>query len=186
VNRLISWFVANPVAANLLMLLVVAAGLLSAVRLRQETMPQVAFDVVSIGVAYPGAAPDEVEQAICVRVEEAIHGVHGIDRITSRAAEGFGAVWAQLEVGADARRVIGEIRTRVDALDTLPADAEAPVVQELIDDSVLIGIAVAGDVSEATLRQLGERVRDDVAALPQVTRAELVGVRPYEIAIEAW
>jgi multidrug efflux pump subunit AcrB len=184
VNRLISWFVANPVAANLLMLLVVAAGLLSAVRLRQETMPQVAFDVVSIGVAYPGAAPDEVEQAICVRVEEAIHGVHGIDRITSRAAEGFGAVWAQLEVGADARRVIGEIRTRVDALDTLPADAEAPVVQELIDDSVLIGIAVAGDVSEATLRQLGERVRDDVAALPQVTRAELVGVRPYEISIE--
>ena len=183
-NRLVAWFAASPVAANLLMLFVVAAGLLSVSRLRQETMPHVAFDVVSIGVAYPGAAPDEVEQAVCVRVEEAIHGVHGIDRITSRAAEGFGAVWAQLEVGADARRVTEEIRTRVDALDTLPADAEPPVVQELVDDSVLIGVAVAGDVTEATLRQLAERVRDDVAALPQVTRAELVGVRPYEIAIE--
>ncbi|MEE8474015.1 MAG: efflux RND transporter permease subunit [Myxococcota bacterium] len=183
-NRLIAWFAANRVAANLLMLFIVAAGLLSIPRLRQETMPHVAFDVISIGVEYPGAAPDEIERAICVRIEEAIHGLRGIDRLSSRASEGFGVVWAQLDVGADARRVTEEIKTRVEALETLPVEAEKPIIQELLDDSVLIAVAVYGDANYATLHQLGERVRDEITSLAAVTRAELVGVRPYEVAIE--
>ena len=79
-NRLIAWFASNPVAANLLMLFIVIAGLLSASQLRQEVFPNVAFELISVSVAYPGAPPDEVEEAICVRIEEAIHGVKGIDR----------------------------------------------------------------------------------------------------------
>ncbi len=183
-NRLVAWFATNPVAANLLMLAILAAGVIGAFRVRQESFPNVAFDVIHVGVVQPGAPPDEVERGICVRLEEAIHGVRGVHRLSSSAAEGFASVWAELEVGADVRRVLDEIRTRVDAIDGLPEDAESPVVQELIDDSVLIAIAVHGEVDEKTLRAAGERLRDDVTALPEVNRAELRGARPYELTIE--
>ena len=74
-KRWIAAFAANPVAANLLMLGVLVAGFASIPSLRQETFPNVTFDVISVGVAYPGAAPDEVEQAVCIPVEEAIQGL---------------------------------------------------------------------------------------------------------------
>ncbi len=183
-NRLIGWFAANSVAANLLMLFVIAAGALSVSRVRQETYPNVAFDFIAVTVEIPGAAPDEVEEAVCVRIEEAIHGVHGIDRIFSRATEGFGAVWAKLVVGADARQVLDEIKVQVDALDTLPLEAKRPIVRELIDDSVLLGVVAHGAVGERVLRSVGEQLRDEIASLPEVSRTELVGVRPYEIALE--
>jgi multidrug efflux pump subunit AcrB len=183
-SRLITWFASNPVAANLLMVFVLVAGLAGISQIRQETYPNVAFDLISVAVPYPGAAPDEVEQAICVRVEEAIHGVKGIARLLSRASEGFGVVWARLEVGADPRRVLEEIRARVDAIDSFPDDAERPLIQELIDDSVLLALAVYGDADERTLRRAGERLRDEITALPEVARAELVGARSYELAIE--
>jgi multidrug efflux pump subunit AcrB len=181
---LVTWFARNPVAANLLAIFIVVAGLLAAFTLRQETIPNVAFDLVRVGVVYPGAAPDEIEEAICVRVEEAIHGVKGIDRLFSEASEGVGAVWARLEVGADPRQVVEEIKNRIDGLDTLPDEAEKPVVQDLIDDSVLLGLAVHGDVDELALRTLGERLRDGISELPEVSRAEMVGVRDYELTIE--
>jgi multidrug efflux pump subunit AcrB len=184
VNRLIAWFAANPVAANLLMMGILAAGVIAATRVRQESFPRVAFDVISIGVAHPGAPPDEVERAICVRIEEAVHGVKGIRRLRSQASEGYGAIWAELEVGADARRAREEIQNRVDALEGLPEEAETPVVQELVDDSVLLAIGLHGDVDERTLRAAAERLRDAITALPEVSRAELRGARPYELAIE--
>jgi multidrug efflux pump subunit AcrB len=184
VKRLVRWFASNRIAANLLMVFVLAAGLVGATTLRQETFPNVAFGFVSVTVAYPGAAPDEIEEAICVRIEEAVGGVKGIHRSFSRATEGFGAVWMQVQVGEDPRRVLEEVRTRIDALDTLPEGAEVPVVQELIDDHVLISVAIHGETDEHTLHALGERFRDEVSALPEVSRAELVGARDYEIAIE--
>ena len=110
---MIAWFARNPIAANLLMLIIIGAGLASLTTLRQITYPDVAFDMIDVTVEYPGAAPDEVEQSVCVRIEEAIHGVDGIDRLMSRSVEGRGNVTATLENGADAQRVLERIRTRV-------------------------------------------------------------------------
>ena len=103
-SRLVGWFASNPVAANLLMAVVLVAGLLGMSTLRQETFPNVAFDTISVSVAYPGAAPDEVEEAVCIPLEGAIDGVRGVGRVTARATEGLGTVWAELRVGADAQR----------------------------------------------------------------------------------
>jgi multidrug efflux pump subunit AcrB len=175
-TRLVGWFASNPVAANLLMACVVAAGLLGMSTLRQETFPNVAFDTIGVSVAYPDAAPDEVEEALCIPIEEAIDGVRGVQRVTARAIEGHAAVWAELAVGADAQRVLGDIQTRIDALD-LPDEAERPVVRELLDDSVLLGIAIHGDVDERTLRLVGERVRDEVGDLAAVERSRPTAAR---------
>ncbi len=183
-NRTIAWFAGNPVAANLLMFGILAAGLLAAPGVRQEVFPEASLGMIVISVAHPGDAPDQVESGLCVPVEEAVHGVHGIRRIRATAVEGMCTVAAELERGADSGRVLGEIKARVDAIDHLPDAAETPVVRELFSYGPVIDVAIYGDRNERDLKRVGEQVRDELLALPGVTRVELTGVRPDEIAIE--
>jgi multidrug efflux pump subunit AcrB len=184
VNGPIAWFVRNGVAANLLLLLIVAGGVLTIPTIRKEVFPEFSSDMISIAVVYRGAAPEEVEEAVCIRVEEAVHGLDGIRRIRSTAAEGAGSVVIELLPGADARRVLDDVKARVDAIDTFPVETEQPIVQEIVLRTQVISVAVAGDVDEWTLKRAGERVRDEMSNLPGITQVELVVARPYEISIE--
>ena len=183
-NGVISWFARNGVAANLLVAFIVLAGLYSMKNLKREIFPEVDSDMISVTVSYLGAAPSEVEEGVCIRVEEAIQSLEGVKKITSVAREGMGVVTAELLEGEDASKLLDEVKARVDAIDTFPEEAEKPVVQEVLIRKQVINIAIAGDVDDATLRRLGERVRDDLTALPNVTQVELENVRPYEVAIE--
>jgi multidrug efflux pump subunit AcrB len=180
----IDWFARNGVAANLMMFVIIVGGLLTAFTLRKEVFPEIATDMITVTVPYPGAAPEEVEKAICVRIEERIQDLQGIDRITSSAGEGSGTVSIELINGANVREVLDDVKGRVDAIDTFPDDAEEPIVQELLVRRQVINVAVWGDADEATLKHLGERVRDDISAISGITQVELASVRPYEISIE--
>ncbi|HYE33246.1 MAG TPA: efflux RND transporter permease subunit, partial [Methylomirabilota bacterium] len=179
-----AWFVTNPVAANLVVLVILVAGVLAPFRLKQEIFPEFSADQISVSVVYPGAAPEEVEEGVCLRVEEAVFGLEGIKRITSTAAEGAGAINIEALPGADARKLLDDIKSRVDAIDTFPVETEKPVVKELVIRNQVINIGISGAADEKTLRHVGERVRDEVSSIPGITQAELVSVRPYEISIE--
>ncbi len=180
----IAWFARNGVAANLLMLVITVAGLLTIASIKKEVFPEFSSDTVSISVLYRGAAPEEVEEGVCVRIEEAIQGIDGIKRIRSTASEGSGTVVVELLPRTDARKALDDIKARVDAIDTFPEETEKPVVQEVIIKSQVINVAVSGETDEGTLKRLGEQVRDEILNLPGITQAELVVARPYEISIE--
>ena len=180
----IAWLARNPVAANLLMVMFVASGLLATSTIRQEVFPEVALDQVSIQVPYLGAAPEDVEQGVVVRVEEAIRSIDGIRRIRSMASEGGATVVAELESGADARRVVDEVKNQVDAITTFPIETEEPIVRELIGRNQVLDVVVSGDTDLAVLKTLAERVRDELAALPEVSRTGIVGAPPAELSIE--
>lgn len=183
-NAAIAWFTRNSVAANLLLLIIVAGGLSTAPRIKQEVFPEVTTDMITVAVEYPGAAPEEVEEGVCVRIEEQIYGLDGIRRLKSSAREGVGVVTAELELGADARRVLDDIKARVDAINTFPQETEKPLIQEVVLRQQVLNVAVSGDVDETALKAIGQRVRDEITALPAITVAELVTARPYEISIE--
>ena len=100
-RRLITWFVGNPVAANLLMMIFIVGGAIALSQLRQEEFPPIDLGIVQVTVPHLGAAPEEVETGVCLRIEEAIEGVQGIFRMTSRSSEGYCAVTVELESGAD-------------------------------------------------------------------------------------
>ncbi len=182
----IEWFARNPVAANLIMVLIIGGGLVSLFGgvIIQEVFPEFSIDLITVQVLYPGAAPEEVEQAICQRVEEAVQGLNGIKKLTSNARENFGGVTIHVETDADSRKLLDEVKARVDAIDTFPEEAEKPVIQELTNRRQVIDVAVHGDTDELSLRRLAERVRDDLAALPEISVVELANARPYEISIE--
>ena len=183
-NEVIDWFARNPVAANLLMLFIVAAGLVGAYNVRGESFPEVELDMVSIQVPYRGAAPEEVEEGVCIRIEEAIQGIDGIERVVSTADEGAATVRVEVAFGADTRRVLDDIKTRVDAIETFPQESEKPIITEMLDRFRVVDIAVSGEVGELTLKSVAEGVRDDLAALPGISLVEFASARPYEISIE--
>jgi multidrug efflux pump subunit AcrB len=183
-NRAIEWFVHNPVAANLLMLVMVVGGAMIAMSIRQEEFPAINPGAVRITVEYRGASPEEVEQSICIRIEEAIEGTPDLDRITAVAAEGACNVTALLVLGADVDVTTSEIQNRIDAIDTFPIEAEKPTVAKYDMRRGVVKIAISGSIDERDLKSLGQRARDEIAALPAVSQAELVYDRPYEISIE--
>lgn len=183
-DHAIAWFARNSVASNLLLVLMVVGGLVTAPSVTLEAFPELTTGVITVKVEYPGAAPIEVEESITVRVEEQLYGLEGIKRIHSESSEGMATVTCELTSDVDEDRVLDEIKTRVDAIDTFPDEAEKPLVELQIGRLQLLNVAVSGDTDERTLKAIGQRVRDDIAALPGVNHVVLAGVRPYEISIE--
>lgn len=181
---IITWFARNSVVANLLLGVILASGLLTLGSLKQEVFPEFSLDTVRISAVYRGAAPSEVEEAVCLRVEEAIEGVEGIDKITSTANEGSGSVVVEVTFGYDVRRVLEDVKSEVEAIDTFPDEVEKPVVQEVTSRFQVINVSISADADLATLKRLGERIKDDIKALPEITHADLLSVPPYEISIE--
>lgn len=180
----IAWFARNGIASNLLMLVIIITGLITLPNIKLEVFPDVRINAVGITVPYPGASPAEVEDAICVRVEEQVNGVTGVKEIGCTAVEGRGAVTVELHDWADVDTALDDIKTEIDSIDSFPAEAETPTVKQLTSQNKVISVMVAGDVSERTLRALGEEVRDEIIELPDVSVAELTAVRPFEISIE--
>jgi len=180
----LAWFAANPVAANLLMALIVFGGALELGRIHKEVFPEFSSDLVTVSVEYLGAAPEEVEKAVCTRIEEAVQDLESIKRVRSTAAEGIGTVTLELLEGTDVREALDDVKTRVDAIDTFPEETEKPVIQEVVIRRQVLSIAVSGDADERTLKRLAEDVRDQLSTLPGITQVELAAARPYEISIE--
>ena len=185
-HPMIAWFARHDVAANLLMVTIVLGGLIALkTRIPLEIFPDLQFDVVTIRVALRGAAPADVEQGVAIRLEEAVQDLQGIRRLTSQSTEGSAVVALELATGADARRLLEEVKVRVDALNTLPAAAEKPVIELAERRREVLTVAVAGEFDEMELREFAEQVRDDLLRDPGISQAILDGVRAYEIAIEA-
>ncbi len=183
-NGLIRWFAGNHVAANLLMVVIIVAGLFSAMSIKQEVFPEVEMDIISVQVPYLGATPSEVEEAICVRVEEQVQGVDGIKKITSAAVEGVGTVTIELQRGLDKRKALDEIKSEIDRIITFPAETEKPIVTLVEARNQVVDVVVYGDATERTLKVMAEKVRDDLLAMGEITYVVIGGTRPYEISIE--
>jgi multidrug efflux pump subunit AcrB len=180
----IRWFVYNPIAANLLMFFLLIGGALALPTLDKQFFPDFELNIVSVSMSYRGAGPSEVEQQVCQRIEEAVHDLNGIKEIRSTARQGLCTVLIEAEVGYDTQRLNAEVKTRVDAISTFPADAERPIITELAHRHHMAVVTLAGDIGERALKELGEQLRDELAAQPHVSVVDLVSPRPYEVSVE--
>ena len=183
---MIAWFARNSVAANLLMMAVMVAGLWTLWRdkVPVEVFQDVPSRYISINVPYPASTPEETEETIVLKIEEAIQQVGGIKHVNSTAGSSGGRVQVEVNEGEDPRRVLEDLKIRLDALPNFPALAEKPVIQ--LDDSFhsVITVILSANMSERDLKRLGEQTRDELAALPGISHAEISGVRNEEIGIE--
>ena len=181
---MIAWFARNHVAANLLMITILMVGLMSMnLRIPLEVFPSFDSDVVSINISLRGATPEDVELGVAIKVEEAVQDLEGIKKITSSSVEGAATINIEAESGYDARELLADIKSRVDAVNTFPADAEKPVIALRQRQREVIAVTIASNYSEKELREFAEKVRDDLLRLPEVTQLSLDAVRNYEIGI---
>ena len=181
-----AWFTMNHVAATLLALTFTVAGIAALLtgKVRREVFPEIAPAIVTVQVPYPGATPAEVELGICLRIEEAVEGITGVDKVTSTANEGMGMVVIEALEAADIEQVLADVKNRVDAITNLPADSEEPIVSRLVVRKEVVNVSIYGDADEVVLKRVAEQAREALAALPQVTQVEIAATRPYEITIE--
>ena len=180
----IRWFANNSVAANLLMIVLVLGGIFGALTTNQEEFPNFEIKVINVFVPYLGAAPIEAEKAVCIRIEEAIEGVEGIERVYGTAIEGGCSVAAQLFSDADDITASNEIKSRVDAINNLPIETEKPNVSKVAFTRRVLQIALFGDATERELKELGRELRDKIAATEGISQVAVEYTRPYEISVE--
>ncbi|MEL6346301.1 MAG: efflux RND transporter permease subunit [Myxococcota bacterium] len=179
----IAWMADNSVAANLLMFVLFVGGAMGLSQVKIEVFPEFTLDAVSIGVPYPGASPEEVEQGIVLALEEAVRGLDGVKRVTSTSTEGAGAVTVELLLDADPDRVLSDVKSEVDAITSFPEDAEEATVSLVSGRQEVISLIISGDVDQMTLYELSEKARAEMLASPEITQVETSGLPPLEVSI---
>lgn len=180
----LAWMAQNSVAANLLMFIIFAGGLLSAFQIKQEVFPEFDLDMVTISVAYPGASPLDVEQGLVLVLEEAVRGIDGVKQVDSTSTEGAGVVTIELLADANSDRVLADIKSAVDRITSFPDEAEKPVVALAARRREVVSVIIAGDQELQTLHAIAEEAREQMLSHPDISQVDIEGVPPLELSIE--
>lgn len=181
---IVAWMARNHVAANLIMLALLIGGGVTTLNIRQEVFPSFQLDVVDIGVSYPGASPEEVENGLLLPIEEALRGLEVVERVVATAEEGRASVEVELVDGADANRALQDVSAAVNRISFFPEDAERPTVGLRLESRDVLRLVVYGPLEERDIHDLAERIRRDLVALPAVSQVDIPYGRPPEIRLE--
>ena len=183
-KRVLAAFARNTVFANIVLVLIFLAGGIATMSMIRENFPEFSLDMITISVLYPGADPEEVEEGICQKIEEAIEGMEGIKQYTTQSSENVGTANIEVKEDYDVSDVLDRVRTKVNAISTFPVDAEKPVISEfMLKDPVML-LYLSGDMSERRIKEWSERIKDEIQQLREVSKVEIFGARGYEIGIE--
>ena len=183
-KSIIRWWADNTVAANLLMVAILIAGVLGYNRLEREIMPTIAFPGLQVTVSWPGASPRDVEQQIVSRIEESLKDLESLDWVRSESREGRGAVFMKAETTSNFSTVMDDVTARVQAISSLPPDIEPPQITQWITREEMVRVAVHGDIGERKLKRLAEEMRSEIAQLEGISVVDTFGTRAEEISIE--
>lgn len=181
---IVSWFAANTVAANLLMLVAFIGGTISFNTMEREFFPPGDINVASISIVWEGASPTDVEDQLVSRIEEALSDLEGIKRMTSVSREGVGTVTVEGHNNVDIDTLLNDLERRVSQVNNLPPAAFQPTVSQFEFQPPYFGVSVHGNIDSLTLKRIAERVRDDIAKLPGGQLAELQATLDEEVSIE--
>lgn len=181
---IIAWFANNPVAANLLMGVLILLGVFTGLNIRTEAFPGFAPNSISINVTYIGGSPSEVEEGVAIKIEESLEGLEGVKEITSQVSSNSAQVSVTAEEGFDLKELKDEIKLRVDSITNFPDQAERPVIKEQIFERNVLSLELFGEADPITLKKTAERIKDSLLKLDAVNKIDINGVKNYEISIE--
>ena len=182
-EKLISWFVNNKVVSNLLMILIIITGATAIPMLKMEVFPEIDLNIINVTAVYPGATPTDVEEAICIKIEERLQGLDGVKKVTSNASENVGNINIEIISGQDPNEMLDKIKAKVDAIDTFPENVEKPICRKIAGSNPVISVAVHGDLDDNSLNKLTEDIKDEIDGLPEVTFTSIVADLENEIKI---
>ena len=183
-RALITWFVKNPVAANLLMFVMFVTGIFGYANLEREFIPQTTFNGITITISWPGASPRDVAEQLVVRAEEAVDGLDGIDYIESTSSEGVGTINVRTKLGIDYEKLLDEVKSRVDGVRNLPPDSFRPEVFRWDARPSIFFLALYGDIDRLTLQREANELRFELTKLPGFQLTEQISKVDEQVTIE--
>ncbi|OEU67386.1 MAG: hypothetical protein BBJ57_04050, partial [Desulfobacterales bacterium PC51MH44] len=183
-KRVIAAFARNTVFANIVLVLIFLAGGIATMSMIRETFPEFSLDMITISVPYPGADPEEVEEGISQKIEEALEGLEGIKQYTTQSSENVGTANIEVKEDYDVSDVLERVRSKVNAISSFPVDAEKPVITELMLKDPVMLLYFSGEMSERRIKEWSEKIKDEIQQLPEVSNVGIFGARGYEISIE--
>ena len=180
---MIGYFARHPTAANLLMIAFIVSGLFAAPVMHRETFPRVEPKRVQIEVLYPGARAEDIEEAICQRIEDAVDGIDNVDEIICESHEGRARAVVTMDEGADFDRFATDLRTEIDAITDFPDQAEDPVVKQLGLADFVASVAVTGAATRPDLKAYAEELKDRMLHFGGIPKIEIKGFSDHQIRI---
>ena len=180
----LAWMAANPVAANLLMLILIVGGIWTGLGVKQEVFPNFDTDTITVDFSYPGASPEEVEQGAALAIEDAVRGIDGVKRVRSTSYEGSGVVVVELVTGSNKNKVTSDVKNAVDRITSFPQDLERPVVSLVAVKAKVITLVLHGNTDYGHLRRLADQARNELLNRDDITEVSLINAPFREIGIE--
>jgi multidrug efflux pump subunit AcrB len=174
----------HPTAANLMMLMFLALGAVSLGDLRRETFPDFSEDAVEITAAYPGATAEDVETAVCQRIEDAVESVSYISEIQSTAMENQGRVVVKMTAAGTMTPFLNDIKTQVEAIDDFPGEVENVIVQEINRTDQVVSIAVTGPMGAVHLKRFCQDLKDRLKRNHRISQVAVLGFSGHEFRVE--
>lgn len=181
---LASFGVRKPVVVNLVMVMVIGAGLIFGVGLRRQFFPEVTPRIITIMAPYPAASPAEIERDLAIKIEDRIAELDDIEEINSTITEGLAAIIVKFAEGKNINEALDDVKREIDALQDLPEDAERIIVDKLALNFPTINLTLYGDIDEHVMKDAVNRIRDDLLSLPGMGSIVVGGIRTDEISVE--
>ena len=154
-KNLIFYWSRNRVAANFLMVALIVGGIFTWIRLKKEIFPEISSNFILVQTPYPNATPEEVEKGVCVPIEEAIQELDGIERLTSVSFESIGYVNIEVTAGKDVRKVLNDVKSRVDAIQNFAESVEKPIIADVLLKNQVMSLAVTADTESGNNFDMG-------------------------------
>ncbi len=181
---MIRFFSKHPTAANLLMLTLLILGISSLSTIKRETFPEFDPPYIMAAITYPGASPQEVEESLCVRMEDAVDGLSNIVETKCEAIEGSARLTLKLDEKADIGRMLVDVQTQINAINDFPDEIESPVVQELDWNEPVVDVAITAETSWPELKAYAEQLKRTLKLDYGVSLVDVSGFSDHQYRVE--
>ena len=181
---MIRYFAAHPTAANIIMFVILLLGIAALPNLARDTFPEIELNQVQVTVAYPGASAIEIEESICIRLEDATDGISYLDERSCEARDNAGTLVLSMQETGDLQQFIDDVKSAVDGIVDFPDDAEEPIIEELGRTIAVVSVAISADLSQPELKGLAEYYRERLLVLPEVPMVDVSGFSTHEFSVE--
>jgi len=183
-RKLITFLIRYPIWVTVIMLSVMVFGLIMLSQMRYSFFPESEPNQITIEVSYPGAAPEEVEEGVVLKIEENLDGLQGVERVTSISQENRGIVNVETVLNSDIDKVLSDVKNAVDRINSFPVDAEKPVIYEQKFRSLSMTIGLYGDADLYNLKYIAEDLRDKLLDNDEISQVAISGLPSLEFSIE--
>ena len=186
-KKLISFFIVNPIWGNAFVFLTIIFGVLSLMNLRTSFFPETEVRVITINVMYPGASPEEMEEGVTTKIEQALEGLTGVKKMTSTSAENLATIKIEALEDTDMDEMLTDVENTVNSINSFPAGAEKPIIKKLKVNQmggVAAFVALTGPDDLYLLKDKADKIKNELLAYPSISQITITGYPEVEMSIE--